>query len=179
MKVLIRFVLFFTVGTLSILIAKEIQNKEIKRAESSEKLKMMPKFKYTPVSNIGINDSPVNKPTTIINYFNSHCSFCIYEIKEILECQHLFNKTQFLLVSDQPFDTLNKFSKINGIDSMSSITIGQIDFMDFINHFGEVIPPTTFIYDSNNYFISKYYGQIRVMLMAEEIEKHYNKIEQQ
>lgn len=177
MKVIIRLILVFTIGGLTVLIAQKLRSRENKDAELNNRFKTMPAFTYIPVNRTPVKDSTVSILTTVINYFNTHCQFCQYEIKDFLEYQYLFEKTQFFLLSDQPLDTLKIFTVANKIDLISTITIGQVDYTDFIDQFGEVIPPTTFIYDSSKCLISNYKGQIRASTIAEDIKKHYQKIE--
>lgn len=178
MKKTNRIVILILISTLLVLIVCKMYKIENEKNETSNMNTYMPEFKFNVLNNSEFNNDSLNnfKKKTIINYFNAHCDFCYHEIKDIISHKHLFPNTGFLLVSDQHTDTLIAFNKALKIDSFSSINICQVDYLDFVKKFGDVVPPTTFVYDSNKRLIKKYKGQIRAPVVADDIKKYYTKI---
>ncbi len=163
-----------------ILIVVKIAKEKAKKNEIYKQVNFMPEFDFQYLDNTGMKNNNIDyDETLIINYFNTRCDFCCHEIKDIISHEHLFSKSYFLLVSGQHADTLIAFNKALNIDSFPSINICKVDYLDFIEKFGDVVPPTTFVYDSNKRLIKKYKGQIRAPVVADDIKKYYTKINEE
>lgn len=178
MKTAIKTLSFVLIFGLLLLIGLGLKDAKRKSTRVTNIIQTLPSFDYISVS----TGKPVNKPgdkATVLNYFNTNCQYCQYEIKDFLENLSLFQDVRILFFSDQHLDTLYNFTKYLGIDTVSNIDVCQIDYLDFAEKFGDVIPPTTFIYDSNNVLIHVHKGQIRVPIIAEQIIKHYQQNETQ
>jgi len=158
------------------LLAYFIVSKAITERKQVKQLHILPPFKAVKIN----GDSNIVKitkfdKTIIMNYFNTHCNFCKHEIKDFISHLHLFSEIQIFLISNQPIDTLHRFQNKLFLDTISQINIYKCKYLDFSEKFGDVVPPTTFIYDSNKRLIRKYKGQIRASVVANEINKYYKK----
>jgi len=163
------------IGVVLILLAFFISRKMIKEREKGQQILALPEMKLNEIDgdSIALAQTDTRNKTLIINYFNTHCDFCQHEIKDFREHVHLFPKTKIMLVSAQEADTLKKFRKSYSLDSISQMKVYQCKYMKFTEHFGDVVPPTTFVYDSNQRLIKKYKGQIRATVVANDIKKYY------
>ena len=163
-----------------IMITLKILNTKSKYQENRNQILSMPEFDFISVNNTdSIKKQMHNTHVIIINYFNTNCDFCRHEIRDIISYQDLFKNMCILLISDQSIDTLKKFNETIKMDSFPSINICKVDYLSFTDKFGNVLPPTTFMYDSNKRLIKKYKGQIRAPVMANDIKEYYNPINNQ
>ncbi len=165
------------IGVVLILLAFFISKKMIKEREKRQQILELPEMKLNEIDgdSIALTPTDTRNKILIINYFNTHCDFCLHEIKDFREHVHLFPKTQIMLISAQEADTLRQFRKSSSLDSISHMKVYQCKYMKFTEHFGDVVPPTTFVYDSNRRLIKKYKGQIRASVVANDIKNYYKK----
>jgi peroxiredoxin len=179
MKLLARISVITILSVFIMLIVLKITKKIVLKNEINKQENYLPEFGLQCLDDTSMKNITVDyNESLIINYFNTHCDFCFHEIKDIITHKHLFTNDNILLVSDQPIDTLIKFKKNMQIDSFPFITIGKVNYPDFVEKFGNVIPPTTFIYDSNKRLIKKHKGQVRAPVVADDIKKYYTKIKE-
>ncbi len=81
-------------------------------------------LKMDSLSYLTNNDIAEHKNTVFIN-FSPTCEHCQRTIKSILDNIVKFTETQFILTSFEEFSTIRKFYFDNGLNSFSSVFIGQ------------------------------------------------------
>lgn len=104
------------------------------------------------------------KKKTILVYFNSDCSFCQWEIKEISKNIHLFEGFEILLLSFEQKESALSFLAKHSLseyyidvnpDKITSTIIGGV--------------PQTFIY-KNDILIKHFKGEVKIELILEFLE---------
>jgi len=173
-KKIFKIVIRGAIGFVFIFLAFFISKQMIEEQEKKQQIVRLPEMELKKIDDsISLAATNDYKKTLIINYFNTHCDFCQHEIKDFTQHLNMFPKTKFMLVSAQKTDTLQKFRNSYSLDSISQMEVYQCMYMKFTEQFGDVVPPTTFVYDSNQRLIKKYKGQIRASVVANDIRKYY------
>jgi peroxiredoxin len=173
-KKVVKIVVRGVIGVAIVLFAFLISKKMVQEQEKRQQILELPEMKLKEIGDsVSTALMGKNHKTLIINYFNTHCDFCQHEIKDFKQHLHLFPGTNFMFVSAQKTDTLQKFRNSYSLDSISQMEVYQCKYMKFTEQFGDVVPPTTFVYDSNQRLIKKYKGQIRASVVANDIRKYY------
>jgi peroxiredoxin len=148
---------------------------EIREKENNESLQFSYNFNTEGWRLLLGNKISNESQITILNYFNTSCDFCQHEIKDVVQHLHLFKNAELLFVSEQPKDTILKFCTNYGLDTINNIQIYKVNYLEFIKNFGEVTPPTTFLFNQDSTLIKKYKGQVRAPFLCDEINAYLKK----
>jgi len=119
----------------------------------------MPKFLFIGLNN-SIFDSDIldTDSCILLIFFNTHCDFCQFELKELEKRIPEFKNTEFVLVSAEPLDTLKKFNKQTDFYLYPNTGIYHCPYDTLQKYFGKLVSPTTFIYGTDRKLIRQFKG---------------------
>lgn len=162
----IAILLIFMILIAISILAFKIVNARSDKTESTKKIEILPDFSFAYLSGKQFTNKDLDSSkNTLICYFSTHCPHCTYQIKDIVKNKNLFPKTEILLVSSDSIKHIESFIVNEKIDT-SDIIILKADFLQISETFGDIAPPSVFLYsDSNNLlFFNK--GELRTSVIA-------------
>lgn len=168
-----RYFRFFTIVAVVILIAYlwHLSYKKI-----AEKNTLAKQYMQVPVLELGNLEGgfellnglgrDINK---VIIYFNTHCDFCQFELKELEKKVPEFENTEIILVSAEPLDSLREFNQDLEFDLYPNAGIYHCPYDTLQKYFGKLVAPTTFIYGADKILLKKFNGATRIDDMLDVI----------
>lgn len=95
--------------------------------------------------------------------FNTECGFCLDEIEDTVDNIEQFENVNFYLISNQPIEELNEYSKDSEFLGLQNFTIIHDKDQKLSKFFNSPVSPSTFVYtkdwelvDFRNGFIPTY-----------------------
>lgn len=159
-KTILLIVVICVLGLLSYL-TYNIISKTKEKKQIAKQLEIIPEFEFLTIEQQPFTKANL-KPNlnTIFIYFNSECDYCQQETQSISDNLDTFKKVQFIFVSTEPIETIQKFAKQYELNNQQNI-IFLYDSLDiFSSQFDATSIPYALIYDQNHKLIKKHKGQL-------------------
>ena len=97
---------------------------------------------------------------TVFIYFNSECEFCQHEAQSISENLTSFKEAQFVFVSTESLETIQRFSEKYGLNNQPSIIFLRDNQEIFSNRFDATSIPYILVYGKDLKLVKKHKGQL-------------------
>lgn len=139
----------------------------------TKQLKTIPKFELKTLDNYYYTNSNLepNIPYVFI-YFNSDCYFCEHEAQNISQNLDKFTDVQFIFVSTESIDIINKFAKEYQLNNKNNITFLYDSDYHFSKQFNAQTIPYILIYGKNKELIKKHNGQLNAYGILRELKQN-------
>lgn len=158
LKILISVLVIAILVALVYSVVTEIYHKE----EIDKRLQTMPAFSFKTLKNKSFTNIHLkNNTPTVFIYFNSECGFCQYEVAEIKKNIESLRDIQFLFVSEEKPELIEKFLLKNKLEGCNNITFLYDREFGFTTVFDTMTIPTIVIYDKNKKLVKKVKGQVK------------------
>ncbi len=95
-------------------------------------------------------------------YFNTHCDFCKFELRELEKNMAEFGNTEIFLVSAEPLDNLKRFNSQHSLNIYPNAGIYHCPYNMLEKHFGKLASPTIIIYNPDRELIKRFRGSTRI-----------------
>lgn len=109
-------------------------------------------------------------------FFDTHCDFCQFELKELEKQVPEFVNTDIVLVSAEPLDTLRKFDKNHKFKNYLNCGIYHCPYGNLQKYFGKLVSPVALIYGVDRKLIKRFIGGTRIDEMLNVIRLNQNVI---
>lgn len=107
---------------------------------------------------------------TIISLFHPSCEFCQAEAEQFRDVGTGLKRFELIWVSYDEKDSIQKFSKTYGLDTLPSMHFAYMDIEVMLERYGNVKFPTFLVYDEEGLLVKKRVG----MTQPQEILEAYN-----
>lgn len=107
----------------------------------------------------------------LIIYFNSECSYCEYEAKEIKANHHLFKGKDIYMISHEPLAGIQQFAQKFELDDLDNIHFLQTSEEEILKTFGSLTIPQIFIYNADKQLIKEFKGETKVEAIVNSFKK--------
>jgi thiol-disulfide isomerase/thioredoxin len=142
LKKLILLLLVVIIAFLLVVVVKKVNHESSVENEKHH----LANFSLIESDGSHTNSTSVCDKTTVLVLFNSSCEHCQAEIKELSKYSQQFGKTNIVLISTEPLETINNFTHALQLDSANQFRFYQISQDDQYKHFGTVSYPEIYIY---------------------------------
>jgi len=172
LKIFFPVVFISIIGSLVLLSYFKISENQ----ESEEKIKLLPEFEFVDI----YSDYPINLNnilsgrSTLLVFFHSHCDYCAHELTALNDARHRLIESNVVFFSPEHPDTLRQFMAKFNFDECENIFVGCTSQRELFDWFGEMAPPTSFVYDENLQLVEKYKGLRNIEVILEALEKEKN-----
>lgn len=167
-RVFIMLVCIILFGSLWLLIFKKIHHREI----VANQLQKMPDFNFKSINGGKVlNRSSLNPDkSTLFVFFDSNCEYCLFELEELNKNIEKFENTTVVLFSAQPNDTIKKFISSPKFENFDRSFIGTNNYNNIEESFGNLMTPTSLIYDKNKDLILIFKGATKITQLLEALK---------
>lgn len=110
------------------------------------------------------------KPILLL-YFSTECSYCNFELDQIIEYVPQLADITILLISSEKITRLKYLSRRKHLDAYPMISLLKVDRQEFREVFGRVPVPTIFIY-KNNCLVKKYKGSTKMATILKKLQNN-------
>jgi thiol-disulfide isomerase/thioredoxin len=169
LKIFFSVVFISIIGSLSVLSYFKISEKQ----NAENKIEWLPEFELTDIhSNYPINlDNIISGRPTLLVFFHSHCDYCTHELTALNDVRDRLIESNVVFFSPEHPDTLRQFMTEFNFDECENIFVGRANQRELFDWFGEMVPPTSFVYDENLQLVEKYKGLRNIEVILEALEK--------
>ena len=105
----------------------------------------------------------------IFALFHPSCDFCKADAEQFLKSNDQLKKFTALWVSYDEKDSIQKFSKTYGLDTLANVHFAYMDIEAMLERYGKVKFPTFLAYDKDGQLLKKFVG----LTKPEEILQAY------
>ena len=146
-----RLKIIFSVAFFSVIVGLSVlsYSKITANKKAEEKVERLPEFELNDVHSdylINHNNILSERPTLLV-FFNSHCDYCTHELVALNNARHRLIESKVVLFSQEHPDTLRRFMTRFNFDECENIFVGHASSDKLFYWFGEMVPPTSFVYD--------------------------------
>jgi len=121
-----------------------------------KKYKLMPDFSFSTIHNKTQNTSNLPKYNGyVVQIFNPECEICQNEATDYFKHNDLLQNICILMLSPDSIQEIKNFASKHQLYNTDNFLFGHIDKEEFERHFGSVLIPTLFIYNSDKKLINK------------------------
>jgi peroxiredoxin len=169
LKLIFSVVFISIIGSLILLSYFKISENQA----AKEKIKSLPEFELTDIKSdypINLNNVLSGRPTLLV-FFHSHCDYCAHELTALNDARHRLIETNVVFFSPEHPDTLRRFMAEFNFDECENIFVGRANQRELFDWFGEMVPPTSFVYDEKMHLVEKFKGLRKIDVILEALEK--------
>ncbi len=134
-----------------------------KKEKNESAISTLPNFKFYNLLNLPFtNDSLITKKNSLLLFFNTACEHCQSETEHIIKNISSFKNTNVLLISSQVKKDILLFDSTYQISNYPLLHLLHDNDSNFYKIFGTTLVPTAVIYSTNNQFVKKISGEIKI-----------------
>lgn len=105
-----------------------------------------------------LRSTPALNKNTILTLFHPSCDFCQADAEQFLKARKRLTNLNVLWVSYDEKDSIQKFSKTYGLDSLSNMYFAHMDIDVMLERYGNVKFPTFLAYNKQGQLVEKFIG---------------------
>ena len=131
----------------------------------------VPPFKIVrvPDSSTYKKDDLKKRKATVIMIFSPDCDHCQHAAKDVLANAVLFKKTQIVMASYAPYQSILNFYNDYGIAGQSNIVMGMDPGYFFGSFYSIRSFPTIIVYDKKGQLVKMFEGSVAFSKIAESL----------
>jgi thiol-disulfide isomerase/thioredoxin len=168
MKKLLKQIIFGAITILVLILITAIVFKISSKLTLKARIETFPSFSFNALNDSTFSSDQISKGPVVILFFNPECEHCQYQVTSLVENEKVLKAAIILLISDADTNSINDFTRKNGLAEFPGIKLLIDTDYRFIDYFGTESVPTTFIYDKNLKLIRYFKGEV----MPETILKY-------
>jgi peroxiredoxin len=138
-----------------------IITKAKEKNDTAKKIQTIPNFELKTLENVSFSNANLkqNIPTIFI-YFNTECDYCHHEAKSISQSLNKFKDVQFIFVSTENIEIIKQFSEKYNLNNHNKTTFLYDSNYSFSSKFNANSIPYILIYNKKQELIKKHNGQL-------------------
>lgn len=113
-----------------------------------------------------------NRPLIVV-YFNSQCSECVNELKDLDASRDRFNGTNFLFISSEASEVLRAFAGSFQIAAQPGVYFTQIEEEEMLKQLGNLGVPHILVYNSRLTLEKEFLGQTKIEALVKYATEHF------
>lgn len=150
----------------------KIYQKMSHKKQVAQQIAMLPAFSFTDLEgNTFTNNNLKENIATIFVYFNSECDYCSYEAQSIQTNLSRFRKAQFVFISTEDKDVIEKFARECKLLGVENVIFLRDKVHNFAKNFGANSIPYSLIYNKQGILLARYKGQIKAETILRVLAK--------
>lgn len=132
------------------------------KKQVAQQIASLPAFSFADLQGNTFTNSHLKQNlATVFVYFNSECDFCLHEAQSIQANLSKFNETQFVFISTEEQEAIEKFAREQQLLGVANVTFLQDRTHNFAKDFDANSIPYSLIYNKQGVLLARHKGQIK------------------